>query len=101
MNKLKSEADSDETINVAITQIDEIVATNNVETHLPFTLALLMIRAELEQALTINNHLEKSTTFYFEHIEAIMSNTFEPPLNKRKNFVANLGKLLALIRSTL
>jgi len=98
-----SEADSDETINVAITQIDEIVATNNTDTQLPFTLALLMIRAELEQALTVNNHVDQSTTFYFGHINTMMATTaeFEPPLKKRKNFVANLGKLLALIRNHL
>ena len=95
----QSEADSDEAINVAITQIDEIINTNN-ETQYPFTLALLMIRAELEQSLKVNNHIEQSKSLYFGLIGSMISQAtqYNPPLHKRKNFVANLGKLLSTIR---
>ena len=97
----QSEADSDEAINVAITQIDEIINTNN-ETQHPFTLALLMIRAELEQSLKVNNHIEQSKSLYFGLIGSMItqSSQYNPSLHKRKNFVANLGKLLSTIRGT-
>ena len=63
--------DSDEAINVAITQLDELIGANN-ETHAPFTLALLMMRADLEQGLKANNHFEQSSAFYFGHINQIV-----------------------------
>jgi len=99
LGQIWSEADSDEAINVAITQIDEIINTNN-ETQHPFTLALLMIRAELERSLKVNNHIEQSKSLYFGLIGSMISqmSEYNPPLHKRKNFVANLGKLLSTIR---
>ena len=59
-----------------------------------------MIRAELEQSLKVNNHIEQSKSLYFGLIGSMISQAspYNPPLHKRKNFVANLGKLLSTIR---
>ena len=71
---------------------------------IPFTLALLSIRAKLEATLKNNNHMSQSSIIYFNFINNILSNTqehFKPPLRENKDFVSNLSDLLQTIRPCL
>ena len=52
------------------TKVTKIVAKK-----VPFTLALLSIRADLESSLTNNTHLNESSILYFNFINALLTST--------------------------
>lgn len=41
----------------------------------PFTLALLLMRANLENSLKSNNHMNESATIYFNFIRSVIERT--------------------------
>merc|ERR1712131_580798 len=96
-------ADTDESINVAITEIDVILSENDSKQD-PFTLALLLMRANLENSLKSNNHMNESATIYFNFIRSVIERTedhFIPQLKENKHFLSNLSILVQSIRQYL
>jgi len=96
-------ADTDESINVAITEIDVILSENDSKQD-PFTLALLLMRANLENSLKSNNHMNESATIYFNFVRSVIERTedhFIPQLKENKHFLSNLSILVQNIRQYL